>query len=487
MSVIYDTMVYINNRKENNQFVGPIGEFIDTLLSLNPQKKRKIENNSYVLDLDQNDYEIIGINDNEKIQWNNIEQISKHPSNGDLIKVYSKSGRITTATLSHSFLKRENNLILPVKGSELKIGDKIPIVKYIPVIKDSLKFIDFLNERYTLNNEFGYLTSIYYINFNLINNNNNNNNNLFKFLNVFLGGNTSNKRIPNFLFRSNINYIKGFLRGILDKNLKIDNKNKELIINDINFKKISIILKYFRINSTLNEKNIIIKKKEFLKIYNEFFNELQNDELKNFLTRNKIIEDIENDIIPGCDEFLFKILKRNKLNIKDFEKRDRKSINEYYEYIKNNNLILNKEEEKIFTQIINNELLWDEITKLELITDPNVDVYDFTISINNNFMIDEGVVVHNTLKTFHFAGIASMNITLGVPRIVEIINASKDISTPIIKAELTRITSKNKNIDDISKERENYARIVKGRIEKTTIGQVNILIISGFGIYKGNI
>ena len=37
-----------------------------------------------------------------------------------------------------------------------------------------------------------------------------------------------------------------------------------------------------------------------------------------------------------------------------------------------------------------------------------------------------------TLKTFHFAGVASMNITLGVPRIKEIINASKKISTPIV-------------------------------------------------------
>ena len=41
-----------------------------------------------------------------------------------------------------------------------------------------------------------------------------------------------------------------------------------------------------------------------------------------------------------------------------------------------------------------------------------------------------------TLKTFHFAGVASMNITLGVPRIKEIINAVKEISTPIISAKL---------------------------------------------------
>jgi len=57
-----------------------------------------------------------------------------------------------------------------------------------------------------------------------------------------------------------------------------------------------------------------------------------------------------------------------------------------------------------------------------------------------------------TLKTFHFAGVASMNITLGVPRIKEIINASKTISTPIITAKLICET------DTIS------ARIVKGRV-----------------------
>lgn len=37
-----------------------------------------------------------------------------------------------------------------------------------------------------------------------------------------------------------------------------------------------------------------------------------------------------------------------------------------------------------------------------------------------------------TLKTFHFAGVASMNITLGVPRIKEIINASKNIRYNIL-------------------------------------------------------
>ncbi|XP_051126697.1 DNA-directed RNA polymerase III subunit 1 isoform X2 [Andrographis paniculata] len=65
-----------------------------------------------------------------------------------------------------------------------------------------------------------------------------------------------------------------------------------------------------------------------------------------------------------------------------------------------------------------------------------------------------------TLKTFHFAGVASMNVTLGVPRIKEIINAAKRINTPIIKTKLQLVDS------DI------FAKVVKGHIEKTLLEQV---------------
>jgi DNA-directed RNA polymerase III subunit RPC1 len=70
-----------------------------------------------------------------------------------------------------------------------------------------------------------------------------------------------------------------------------------------------------------------------------------------------------------------------------------------------------------------------------------------------------------TLKTFHFAGVASMNVTLGVPRIKEIINAAKLISTPIISCKLVTANS------------EPSARIVKGRLEKTLLGDVRICLL----------
>ncbi|GKY92403.1 hypothetical protein MPSEU_000210900 [Mayamaea pseudoterrestris] len=66
-----------------------------------------------------------------------------------------------------------------------------------------------------------------------------------------------------------------------------------------------------------------------------------------------------------------------------------------------------------------------------------------------------------TLKTFHFSGISSMNVTLGVPRLKEIINAAKLISTPIITGKL------------IQDDNKLAARLCKSVIEKTTLGQVS--------------
>ena len=69
-----------------------------------------------------------------------------------------------------------------------------------------------------------------------------------------------------------------------------------------------------------------------------------------------------------------------------------------------------------------------------------------------------------TLKTFHFAGVAGMSLTQGVPRIKEIINASKEISTPVITCRLERRSDHSIP--------ESLGRIVKGRIESLFLEDV---------------
>jgi DNA-directed RNA polymerase subunit A" len=55
-----------------------------------------------------------------------------------------------------------------------------------------------------------------------------------------------------------------------------------------------------------------------------------------------------------------------------------------------------------------------------------------------------------TLNTFHFAGVAEMNVTVGLPRIIEILDGSKSISTPMMEIYLKSPYSKGKDIKELA-------------------------------------
>ena len=67
-----------------------------------------------------------------------------------------------------------------------------------------------------------------------------------------------------------------------------------------------------------------------------------------------------------------------------------------------------------------------------------------------------------TLNTFHFAGVSAKNVTLGVPRLKEIINVAKNIKTPSMKIYLQ------------AKHRKDMLAATKfgGKIEHTTLSHV---------------
>ncbi len=51
-----------------------------------------------------------------------------------------------------------------------------------------------------------------------------------------------------------------------------------------------------------------------------------------------------------------------------------------------------------------------------------------------------------TLNTFHFAGVAEMNVTMGLPRIIEILDGRKKVKTPMMEIFLKSPYSKGKDI-----------------------------------------
>lgn len=70
-----------------------------------------------------------------------------------------------------------------------------------------------------------------------------------------------------------------------------------------------------------------------------------------------------------------------------------------------------------------------------------------------------------------------MDITMGVPRIKEIINATANINTPIITVKIMRL--EGEKLEDI----ERRGRKIKGEIEQTKLGEVLLYLFRFHHIY----
>ena len=67
-----------------------------------------------------------------------------------------------------------------------------------------------------------------------------------------------------------------------------------------------------------------------------------------------------------------------------------------------------------------------------------------------------------TLNTFHFAGVSAKNVTLGVPRLKEIINIAKSIKTPSLTVALRKELASDRG----------HAKNVQATLEYTTLASV---------------
>jgi len=127
--------VKINKQSKNISMVSiKIGEFCENFINENPQHTFGTGHHDSVetlLETLEDDYYIIGVDSEEKTHWNKISHVSRHPVNGDLMKVTTRSGRIVETTTSHSHLVRREHTIVPITGSDMTVGMRIPVAKHI--------------------------------------------------------------------------------------------------------------------------------------------------------------------------------------------------------------------------------------------------------------------------------------------------------------------------------------------------------------------
>ena len=473
-----------------------IGEFCDEIIKTNPEltfntgHKNSVET---IIETLENEYYIIGVSENEKTSWNKISHISKHPVNGQMMKVITKSGRIVETTTSHSHLIRENHKVIPIIGANMKEGMRIPVCAHI----DNSYIKDTYNS-YKLDELFGWFIGAYLaegnLNYNEISITNIseyyientkriaslfgkecrvvekqgeygksittkfNCDKLAKLLLNTCGNGSYVKRIPDFAFTAPNEFKKGLFQGYFDGdgNFQCDKTHHQIRCcsrSEQLIKDLALILNYFgivgNIKNEINKGSLLYHlniSSKYAKIYQENIGSiLHSDKLDNlvkFIQRNDVkflSEQI--DKISGMGEIVAHCGKMLKLPgqsrtygfWKNKDSIGRRTLEKYYNIFNEHpekNLINN--ELKLIEQAVSSHVLWDEIISIEYYT-PNQEnfVYDFTVPLNQTFMTDYGVIVHNTLNTFHFAGVASKsNVTRGVPRIEEILSLSSDIKNP---------------------------------------------------------
>lgn len=120
--------------KKVSMVSGPIGELCDTLIAQNPTRTFNtghVGSVETLLEDMEDEYFIVGVDEQEKTHWNKISHVSRHPVNGDMMKVTTKTGRIVHTTTSHSHLVRDNHKVVPIVGADMKEGMRIPVARHI--------------------------------------------------------------------------------------------------------------------------------------------------------------------------------------------------------------------------------------------------------------------------------------------------------------------------------------------------------------------
>ena len=138
-SVDWDTRVMI---AKNGEIVCPeIGKFIDMHLAANPSAVKVLPNNQLYLELnDGNEWQAISCDEDGKMMWTKLEAVTRHPvvnedGTNTILEVEMASGRKVKATKGRSFLTLINGKVKDINGSELKVGDILPIANSLAINK----------------------------------------------------------------------------------------------------------------------------------------------------------------------------------------------------------------------------------------------------------------------------------------------------------------------------------------------------------------
>ncbi len=260
------------------------------------------------------------------------------------------------------------------------------------------------------------------------------------------------KKVPDFAFSANQDYVCGLLKGYFDgdgsisverKCIRASSSSKELIDG------IALLLNRLGIfcskHTKGNEHQLAISYR-YAPVFLEKIGSDINKKHEKIVTLHNLASvhhksyDII-DMIPGFGDVFVRIAKKigfPKRLVNNFTKRQRigrTTLSKYlqeFETISNEKGVDIKDELTILRNMLNGDVIWDEIREISFVEPVDEYVYDLSVDGLETFTTFDGVITHNTMRTFHYAGVAEINVTLGLPRLIEIVDARSAPSTPMM-------------------------------------------------------
>ncbi len=556
MSLPYEEKVIV--RDDGRVRVVPIGVLVDGLMSLHATDR---DGPTEWCDLPHGHrLEVPSLTAEGKVVWKPVQSASRHLHRNPLLRIRTRLGRTITATTNHSFVTRRNGHIEPILGSELRLGDRVPVLRRwsVPSQAQELNLEEFLPKNrfwhgtevakaralgvrwrrgygrdfvvpvgvdalarhlagrsqfgiddgfvYPIQNHgrakvpeivhldamIGWLLGAYlsegwaahyYVNisntderflrktrrvaesFGIGYGEYDNTRGFAKghdlhlrsvvlseFLRAACGHGSAQKRIPEFAFGAGNACVAALLRAYFDGDgnvsvdrgaIRVSSNSAELIDG------VALLLGRFGIVSSKGQTG----KQYTLWIpqhYAEAFRAaigFESAQKRALLDRlcakpRRAFTYDGLDMISGFGTILRDVSRKLRLPTRDvnnFARRQRVGRTTLARHIlrfeaRAKQIGVNVDRElRTLRSLADEDVLWDEILEVQVAPVPARAVYDLSVPGLETFTTSEGVVTHNTMRTFHYAGVAEMNVTLGLPRLIEIVDARRVPSTPIME------------------------------------------------------
>jgi len=534
MSVPSDERIVV--RRGGDTQVREIGPLVDDVVET--RESRAVDDHEVALAPDG--LEVLSLRDDERVAWKPVEEVSRHETPDELLRFELESGRQIRATKSHSFVTREENEVVPVRGDDLDEGDWLPVVSSFvapdgstdidlreelpageywftstltdggaashPAGEDQIRNkVDALDagdledgyvypvqgtvglpEQFPLDEETGFFVGAFlaegnltdhYVSisnvdsafqnrvrrfaerFDLSYNEYDNESGFATGHDLRVNGTIladllestcfedGEKVVPEFAFGAERSFARGLLTGyfsgdgnVADAAVRSSSTSARLTEG------IGLLLARFGIHSTWGEADDSTTLRVPSKHVPQFADVVgmvgdRGDELASVAEQVDPDGPDATDQIPNFGDALESAASEAGIpsrQIHSAHGRQRIGRNRLARLVAEMEGAVSDASEELdaLRQSVTGDVVWERIVSIETVDPDDEFVYDVSVGGLETFTTAEGVVTHNTMNTFHYAGVAEIDVTQGLPRLIELVDARKEPDTPMMTVHL---------------------------------------------------